>query len=93
MVGGYFAEMRDLLRELYLRLNPSGKAWLIVGDSRYCDVHISTATILAELARADGWNLESQEPFRSMRASPQQGGRIELAETLLIFSKPDLAVG
>lgn len=88
MVGGYFAEMNDLLRSLFQRLTPGGKAWLVVGDSRYGEVHISVATILIELAQADNWKLESEEPFRSMRASPQQGGRAELVETLLVFSKP-----
>lgn len=87
MVGGYFAEMNALLGDLYRQLTPGGKLWLVVGDSQYSDIHIAVATILIELAKLMGWQLEVEEPFRSMRASPQQGGRAELAETLLVFSK------
>ena len=59
--------------------------WLVVGDSRYADVHIATADIIVELVQAAGWTLKGFEAFRSMRSSAQQGGSRELAETLIIF--------
>jgi DNA modification methylase len=92
MVGGYFAELAALLDNLYAGLTPGGKAWIVVGDSQYRSVQIETATIISEYAVSKNWTVESIEPFRSMRASPQQGGKAELAESLIVLSKAQEAV-
>lgn len=86
MVAAYFDDMRTVLMKLKGSLVERGRAYLVVGDSRYHGVHIPVATILTEIATALGFEKISEEPFRSMRASPQQGGRKELVETLLVFS-------
>ena len=85
MVGGYFADLLEVLEGLCLILNPKGTAWLVVGDSRYAGVHVPTAAILSQLAGSSNFEVLSVEPFRSMRSSAQQGGRHELAETLLVL--------
>ena len=56
---------------------------MVVGDSRYAGVDVPVAHILGEEAPSLGFTPITMEPFRSMRVSPQQGGRPELAETLL----------
>ena len=86
MVGGYFTDIVTVLSNLYHSLTPGGSAWLVVGDSRYADIHIETVRIIEELINSSNWKVEKVEPFRSMRASPQQGGRQELTESLIILT-------
>ncbi|WP_421526420.1 hypothetical protein [Pseudomonas yamanorum] len=87
MVDGYFADMTKVMRALESRLNSGGEAWAVVGDSLYANVHIPVAEILSELAPACGFEAVRVEAFRSMRSSAQQGGRAELAESLVVFRK------
>jgi hypothetical protein len=83
MVTAYFADMQEILRRLRTSLVVGGRAYLVVGDSRYEGVQIPVADVLSEIASDLGFRKLAIEPFRSMRASPQQGGRPELLETLL----------
>jgi hypothetical protein len=87
MVLAYFDDMKTVMAKLHTSLVEEGRAYLVVGDSRYHGVHIPVATIMTEIAASVGFAKVSEEPFRSMRASPQQGGKKELPETLLVFSK------
>jgi hypothetical protein len=83
MVTAYFWDMQTILERLRKSLISGGRAYLVVGDSRYHGVQVPVADIIAEIARELGFQKLADEPFRSMRASPQQGGRAELLETLL----------
>ena len=87
MVGGYFADVLSVLKATANRLSPGGSAWVVVGNSRYMNIQIDTAAILVELAPKANLQVSLVEPFRSMRASAQQGGRQELAETLLVLKR------
>jgi hypothetical protein len=87
MVAGYFADLMDVLGAVQDGLCAGGSAWMVVGDSRYAGVKINTAEILAHLSVHQGWMLQSCEPCRSMRLSPQQGGHHDLSETLLVLQK------
>lgn len=87
MVGGYFADMTHILTNIYALLSKGGEVWMVVGDSQYDKIHIQTANILCELSTAIGYQVKRCEPFRSMRSSAQQGGRAELAETLLVLNQ------
>jgi len=86
MLGGYFADLVHVLNGVKASLAPYGRVWMVVGESRYSNVQIETGQVLAELLPTRGWNVESIEDCRSMRSSPQHGGKAELAETLLILS-------
>jgi hypothetical protein len=88
MVAAYFADMVTVLCQIRESLARSGLVWMVLGDSRYADVRIRTASILSELALNVGWKIKALEPCRSMRASAQQGGRRELTETLLVLQNP-----
>ncbi|WP_431806645.1 hypothetical protein [Microbacterium paraoxydans] len=88
MVGGYFSDLWRVILNSTAPLTSGGQIWMVVGDSRYSTVTIRVADIIAELAQSEGLKVVEKRPFRSMRASPQQGGRAELAETLLILAKP-----
>lgn len=87
MVASYFFDMSTVLSGVSSKLREKGRLYCIVGDSQYAGVTIPVAQILAEIDRSCGLQLLSSETFRSMRASPQQGGRQELPETLLIFER------
>lgn len=86
MVGAYFNDLSDLLKGIRRKLPQKGRVYIVVGDSRYAGIDVPVAAALSEIAPKLGFSQVSTEPFRSMRASPQQGGRAELPETLLIFS-------
>lgn len=87
MVSAYFADMIGILTKLHQGLIPGGRAYMVVGDSQYAGVRVPVAQILNELALAGGFHVAGEEPFRSMRSSPQQGGREQLAETLITLSR------
>lgn len=85
MVGAYVGDMRHVLGMLRRKLNEGGRVFMVVGDSRYAGIEVPVATILAEEAPFLGYRVLRTEPFRSMRVSPQQGGRVELSETLVVL--------
>lgn len=87
MVGAYFADLMGIVRQIGKKLTPGGSLWLVVGDSQYAGIPIATAEIIGQLSAIEKWRLRGYEPFRSMRLSAQQGGRPELAETLIMLEK------
>lgn len=87
MLGAYFAEMHGILGTLHGTLNPGGTVWAVVGDSRYAGVAVQVAEILAELSATFGFKVERLETLREMRASAQQGGQVQLAESLLVLRR------
>lgn len=87
MLGGYFADMLTVLDRLYNAIISRGSVWIVVGDSQYAGIQIQTARVLSELTQGQGWRVSTFEPFRAMRSSAQQGGRPQLAETLLVLNK------
>lgn len=88
MSVAYFSDMVEVLKNVANSLRSGGRAYCIVGDSKYANVPLPVAKILIELSTNCGLSFVYSERFRSMRASPQQGGKIELPETLLVFEKP-----
>lgn len=88
MIAGYFADLWGVIDRTTSVLTSGGQIWMVVGDSRYSNIDVFVADIIAELAPTHGLSVSEARPFRSMRASPQQGGRRELFETLLVLQKP-----
>jgi hypothetical protein len=87
MVKAYFGDMQTIMSHLSGSVVRNGRAYMVVGDSRYHGVQIPVADILIELAESRGFEKIADEPFRSMRASPQQGGRKELLESLITLRR------
>ena len=87
MVGAYFAEMLAVVRALASRITPGGRIWIVAGDSSYVGVAINVAHILAELAATLRLSVDRLDTLREMRKSAQQGGQIQLAETLLVLRR------
>jgi hypothetical protein len=87
MVGAYAADMNTVMVGLAKGLRKGGRTYMVVGDSRYAGVDVPVAKILSELAPSAGYRVLQVEESRSMRASPQQGGRAELPESLVILER------
>lgn len=87
MVRAYFGDMHTIMSNLSRALRCGGRAYMVVGDSRYHGIQIPVAEILIQLAETLGFEKIADEPFRSMRASPQQGGREELVESLITLTR------
>lgn len=87
MIGAYAADLAVVMDHLHHGLRSRGRAYIVVGDSRYAGVDVPVATILAEVTELRGYRLVTLEPSRSMRSSPQQGGRRELGETLVVLER------
>lgn len=87
MIAAYFDDISGILKVLLSRLREHGRVYMVVGDSRYAGIDVPVAAILAEQAESWGFELVRSEPFRSMRASPQQGGGRELSETLVVLER------
>jgi hypothetical protein len=86
MVGGYFADICEIIRGIRRQLATRGQIWMVVGDSRYVGVRIPVAEIISQYAPTMGCRVVTMEPFRSMRSSAQQGGKHTLDETLLVLA-------
>lgn len=87
MVRDYFCDLADILELLHIGLKNGQFIGLVVGDSQYLEIHIGVAKILAELAPALGFKVESTKRVRSMRSSAQQGGNLKLGESLILLSR------
>jgi len=87
MIGAYISDMATVLRGLMVGLRFGGRVYMVVGDSRYATIDVGVGEILAELAPSLAYRVVRLEPCRSMRASPQQGGCRELAETLAVLER------
>lgn len=87
MVGAYFNDMIIILNNVFKNLSHGGEIWMVVGDSKYAGVKISTAKILIELMSSKSIKVINNEAFRSMRTSAQQGGQMGLDETLITLRK------
>ena len=87
MIGAYTADLTGVITDLWTCLRNRSRIYMVLGDSRYAGVDVPVAKILAEVAPSIGYEVVDLEPSRSMRSSPQQGGRHELKETLVILEK------
>ena len=85
MIGGYAADLANVMAQLAEGLRARGRVYMVVGDSRYAGVDVPVAQIVTELVTPIGYDVLAVEPSRSMRSSPQQGGRQELRETLIVL--------
>ena len=90
MIGGYFADLIQVIQSLQKTLSNQGSVWMVVADSRYADVRIDTALIIVQLAREFGWASTRSEALRSIRSSPQQGGTLIFMKLSLYLQKSSL---
>ena len=87
MISAYAGDLALVMGHLRRALRSRGRAYIVVGDSRYAGVDVPVAQILTEITHTLDYRLVALEPSRSMRSSPQQGGRHELVETLVVLER------
>ncbi len=63
----YFRMLDQSLREMWRVTRDGGKAFLVVQDSYYKNVHLDLPRATAELAAQHGWLLDGQRDFRQER--------------------------
>jgi len=87
MIGAYFADLIGIICKIGDRLTPEGQIELVVGDSQYLGIHLPVPMVLEELAPFHGLQVVAQHKVRSMRSSAQQGGKLNLPESLVTISR------
>ncbi len=87
MIVAYFTDLSVVIKNITTHIRRNGRIYCVVGDSQYAGIKVPVAEILTQMENVLGVRFMYSETFRSMRASPQQGGRLELPETLLVFEK------
>lgn len=83
MVGAYFHDIEMVLAQCHRLLAKKGKVMMVVGDSRYANVRIEVAVIIAEIAKSIGFASVATREVRQMRSSAQQGGGFQLSESIV----------
>ncbi|MNF05379.1 hypothetical protein D3C80_2050900 [compost metagenome] len=56
---------------------------MVVGDSKYANTKISVSEILMDISQNLGYSRVSSREVRQMRTSSQQGGALQLAESVV----------
>ena len=87
MIGGYAEDLAIVMAKLSIGLRRRGRIYMVVGDSRYAGVDVPVSKVLTEISQQLDYRIVRLEPCRSMRSSPQQGGRRELKETLMVLER------
>ena len=87
MIGAYFGDLRVIAEELQRILPSGGRAYVVLGDSRYSGIDIPVTQGLSELVLDLEFDIFKIEPLSSKRTSPQQGARKELTESLIILTR------
>lgn len=87
MIGGYASDLIAVVAQLAQGMRARGRVYMVVGDSRYAGIDVPVAQIVIELVPPIGYQVVAVEPCRTMRSSPQQGGRQELRETLVVLER------
>ena len=87
MIGAYMSDLTKILQGLAVGLRSQGRVYMVVGNSCYADIEVNVAEILAEIVPQLDYQVVRLEPCRSIRMSPQQGGRPKLAETLVVLKR------
>lgn len=87
MVGSYFRDIEEILRESQRILPKGGMVGIVIGDSRYANIKIDTAKITKEISNNLGLSFNDQSTIRVMKSSAQQGWAKDLDESALYFIK------
>lgn len=93
MVSSYFADMENVLKDLYSISNKNASMWIVVSTSAYGGIEIAVDNILGEIGQSCGWQLEGIHTLRNIRSASQHilkatdKENMRLRETLIRFYK------
>ena len=83
MISAYFSDLTATMIELKRMLTDRGRAYVVLGDSKYSGVNIPVIKGFVNLASELGFDVVCTEALESKRTSPQHGARKELGEALV----------
>lgn len=72
MIRGYFSDMREVIRQCSLVLDPGKKTYIVVDQSAYCGKIVPTDLILAYFGEQEGFTVGRIIECRKARTSTQQ---------------------
>lgn len=92
MILGYFEDMSAVLKRLYSSIKTGGFCVIVVSNSAYGGIVIPTDTLLADIARECGFEVEGVRVARYMVTSSQQYNRLKdlnkyMRESLIFLKK------
>lgn len=92
VVRGYFDDMYQLLKNIYLQTEKNGFVGIVVGNSAYSEIIIPTDAIIADFAKEIGFSLEKIYVTRHLTTSSQQKTALSklnnyLRESIIILKK------
>ncbi len=91
MVRGYFSEMACVIGECARVLKPNARLFMVNDNVRYAGVSISVDTILSDIARSLGFEVENilVVPSKKGNSSQQMGayGRVPLRKCVYVWRK------
>jgi len=93
MIKGYFDDMTEMLRNLYLVMESGSKCYIVVANSGYKGVLVPTDLLLADIGEKIGFSFEELIFARKIRASSQQNGDLHseynnlMRETIIVLKK------
>jgi hypothetical protein len=83
LIRGYFSDMAAILRRCRHVLTPGGHCCVVVGNSAYGGVIISTDELIARLGLAAGFDAATVVPVRHLTVAPQQRSELRGREGLM----------
>ena len=84
MVAHYFGGMRTVLANWATRLNPGGRAAVVIGDSAFNGNRVPTDQLLTECATSEGFQIEGIKVFRKRWNNKHT---VELQESVVLLRK------
>ena len=77
MLNGYFADMEEILKQIYIALKKGGHCSIVVSNSAYAGIIIPTDIFLAKIGERLGFQVEEIEVKRLIITSSQQYKKTE----------------
>lgn len=77
MLNGYFADMEEILKQIYIALKKGGHCSIVVSNSAYAGIIIPTDIFLAKIGERLGFQVEEIEVKRFIITSSQQYKKTE----------------
>lgn len=89
MIKGYFADMEQLLKDMYHKLTIGAKVYINISNSAYGGQIIEVDTILAKIAKKQGYRANEIRTARLINSSKQQQQQLEekLRESIIVLEK------
>lgn len=92
MIRGYFDDMEEVIRRIYLILKKDDTCFIIVANSSYKGIVVPTDLLLADIGTSIGFKVKKIIAARQMKASSQQIPELKnktnlMRESVIILTK------